>query len=76
MILAKPISVKRVKGATRTKQGEVKVYEDSTEIRAGEEVKQFGEVDQRGDVLIRWDGHTYLARESDLTRKAPPEVER
>jgi len=74
MILSKAISVKRVKSTTRNKNGELRVYESSTEIRSGEEVKQFGAVDGRGDVLIRWNGHTYLTRESDLTQKALPEV--
>jgi hypothetical protein len=72
MILASAISVKGVKSATRTKLGEVIAHDDATVIQAGEEVKQFGEVDSRGQVLIRWKGHTYLARESDLKQKQAP----
>lgn len=74
MILSKPISVKRVKSTTRNKNGDVRVYDSSTEIRSGEEVKQFGAVDLRGDVFIRWNGHTYLTRQSDLAQKTVPEV--
>ncbi len=69
MILVKAISVKRAKSSVRNSRGEVLVYDDATEIQAGEEIKQFGDADKRGEILIRWNGRTYLARASDLSPK-------
>lgn len=72
IILTRAISVWRVNSTDRSYRKKVRAYAP-TEIRAGEEVKQFGEIDARGDVLIRWGGRTYLARESDLTQKPAAE---
>ena len=66
MILSKTISVWTVKSKSRSQRDDLPSYAASMEIQAGEEVKRFGEADQRGNVLIRWAGHTYLARENDL----------
>ena len=74
VLLTKAISVWRVRSTSRNYRNDLRVDHDLVEIGAGEEVKQFDEADRRGNILIRWNGHTYLARESDLKQKPAPKA--